>query len=257
MGTSWKLNGVELTTTTVTILPDSFSASVSITQDRRQLHNGSEKRTRAGKLLPTLNIQFDVIGYGEGKFTDLDTILDIVEDDDVWTLEAPSDHAVTVYRSSKRAALATDSIDYTVHHGKSLVTVRLSAIVDGIWISDGGTYCQTFNGNVTRNTASDYDTVGGVEDLTAQTLPLIKLPEQSAGYPKGIHGTTFALTTLDEPVSIEVDGDIVYAYYDLTDFIVSPLTSNGDVGLFEICSSPESGFLGGTTTFDYFTVESL
>lgn len=247
MGTSWKLNGVELTNANVTVLPASFRSSVTVRQDRRKIHDGTEKRTRNGKELSSINVQFDFYGRGNLKYDELDDLLTIVEDEDVWTLEAPSDHIVYLWRNKKRAAMATETVNYSIEKGTQLLTVTISCIVDGIWIADGGSYFQEYNGNILRNTATNYDTDGGVADLTGRTVPTIKLPEQTAGYPRAVRESDFAVVQLPAPISTVLESGVNYAFYNMTGFLFPPLSADGAVGLFEVYSSPTANFLSGTT----------
>lgn len=242
---TWEINGTELTGVNVTVLPDQFRNRTTIRQQTRALVGGSEHRTRINKELPELTIRFDIYGAGDNKYTTLTTILDIIEDDVVWTLKAPDNHTVFVFRNFQRAALSTTSYTQEIKHGTKYMTLSINAIVNGAWLADGGDFVEVYNGYITRNTATDYDTVGGEDDLTARTSPEVKIPEQSAGYPKGYNNSTLAFETITGPASTVVEGGVTYAFYDMTNYVHESLDVDGDVGVFEIHSSPTTTFLDG------------
>lgn len=245
MATVWKLNEWKLTDTTVTVGARKFDTNVSVYQDVRRLNDGTEVRQRTGKALPSISITFSVFSKAEDHHTTVTRILSILEDDEVWTLDAPSGDSLYVYKEDKRAAFSTESIRIRTHKGRHVTDVEVRALLNGVWIADSGDYYETIHGNATRNTSTDYDTETDhlTVGQTGKTVPTIRLPEQTAGYPIGIRESDFAAVQLGAPTSTEVVGGQTFEFYDITNFVIPSLAADGDVGLWEIRSSPTVGFL--------------
>lgn len=243
----WKLNALEMGNSLVKVDVISHSHDMGVRQGTADLHGATEYRERLGKDLPRLSLTFSFIGTDASKFTELEWIQTILEDDAVWTLEAPAtDAGITTYLDSKRAALSTSGVSVKIVN-RARVDVKIDAIVNGIWIGDGGTYCEQVGGNfeLTSTGPSVYTRDDGT--VTGAT-PLVRLPKQSPGYPLAVRASDYALiqpTKTATFVTTDADGQtIIYEDYDFTGFIIPAPTVAGDVGLYQVCSSPAADFLG-------------
>lgn len=235
----WRLNGVELTDVGVRVYPTRLTGEQRLRQVRTAQHQGTQDRELVGIDLPSLAIDFSLLGRGDPKFDMLAYIQDILDEDEVWTLDAPSDLSVFVYKNAKRAAMSTDS--WALDNKKAIAHIGLTvnATVNGLWVADGGTFCEALSGYFTLQAGNTWLRDDGV---VTGIKPLIELPDQSAGYPLA---TTPAFgSNFLTPTSLRVDEfGRTFKTYDLTGFLVPVPAVAGDVGVYEVCSSPTIDFL--------------
>lgn len=237
----WQINGVNLTDANVTVQPNKLTAAQKVRQAKSDIHQGTQHRERLGKDLPTISIEIRLLGQGDQKFTQLAFIQGIAEDSDVWTLTAPSGYSVFAYKNYKRVALSADEITIDLQKALGVIVININATVDGIWIADGGDFCQQTYGNFTLLGPTTYQRDDGV--ITG-TIPTVELPEQTLGYPLFVRSATY---TMGIPNAISVRTDVdgrIYKTYDLTGFLVPAPAAMGDTGVYEGCSSPSGAFLG-------------
>jgi hypothetical protein len=233
------------------------STSTGVRQVLEDIHAGTQYREKVGKDLGRLTIEFSFLGRGIGKFYEMTRLTNVLEDDEVWTLEAPSTVPLTLYKNSRRVALSTDGepeVAFSEATGRTSIKVR--AIVNGIWIADGGTYAECTSGSFTVNSTQviiiplpvyTRDSDGTVTGL----FPVLRLPVQTSGYPLAVRRSDFTRTvpaTIGSPVAVVNSDGITEFYqdYDMTSHIhPTPVATVGTSYVYDICSSPSAAFLGG------------
>lgn len=243
----WELNGVKLQDTNVRTVPTGLKYGKSINHAKTNLLGGSVDRQRLNKDMASITIEFILLGRGDDKFERLDQIIGVIEDDDVWSLQAPTDASVFAYREEKRVALSTEQWDTDLQRATGAIRLTVQANVEGIWLADGGTYCEIVTGWF------DYDGSNYTrqpDGIGTGTTPLLELPEQTSGYPIGVRASDFAEVVIPGPDSIRLEttptGDtITYESFDMTGFLVPAPATSGDTGRFKVCSSPTDAFLSG------------
>ena len=240
MSCYWELNNFELKGDTTVIKVTSASTTTRTRQSLTDLHTRNQKRQRVGIDLPVKTIEFTFIGRGTEKwdlYTDIKTVLD---NDEVWTLKAPDDYFV--HNNAQRAAFSSDSVTMNDENGLSKISVRAQAIVNGVWVADGGGYCENVTGY--------FKNVDGIMYLNDEVNPggngaNLVLPKQVSGYPVATT-TTFGSSQPPLLSSFTLDG-LPYEIYDMTNHIVPASVFDGDAHLFSVCQSPHIEFLDGLT----------
>lgn len=246
-GCPWEINGLKLQDTNVRTSPTRLNYGLAINHAKTDLLGGGVDRQRTNKQLGSMTVEFTLLGRGTDKFDRLDAIVAVVEDDDVWSLQAPVPDPIYAYRNVKRVALSTEKWDVDLMQATGAIKITVTANVEGIWIADGGAYCETVTGWFDYN-GSTY--TRQPDGFNTGATPLLELPEQTTGYPKGVRASDFAEVTIPGPDSIRYEtlpsGDTVtYASYDMTDYVVPAISGSGDTGRFKVCSSPTDAFLSG------------
>lgn len=229
MGGFWKLNGIELTAAQVRVVPTRLNTERRVKQVRVDQHDGSQYREKVGLVLPSLSIDIVFGGRGTPKFDEAAYVQQALEDNEVWTLEAPSLLPIYVFKNFKRAAISTESWSFDPGKATGRVTLTVQAVLNGIWIADGGTYCQGVFGTFTKVTSTTFrNDFTGVVDF----LPLLTLPTQTTGYPRAIN----ASYSYGVPALYSSTGTT--QTFDMTGFLIPSPTTVGGVGAYEVCSSP-------------------
>ncbi len=241
----WRLNGRDLTDTSVRVIASSASLSQRVRQDYADIYGGTQVTQRLGKDLPQRTIEFVIQGVGTTKYETLSWITDILEDEDVLTIQAPAETKMYLYKTVIRSPVRTNSIDVDDRGAHGTITLRVNVTILGIWIADGGNYCYDFAGSFTL-TSGTYLRDDGTN---TGSVPTINLPEQTAGYPLGIRASDFAevqltmvsYTTIESP-----DGrPLIIQTYSLDGFLIPEPVDDGDVGAYQVCSSPTEAYLSG------------
>jgi hypothetical protein len=262
MSTYWALNGVQLIEAEVDIQPTRAPVRRNIRQALEALHGGTEHREKTGKDLPRITIEISFLGAGIEKFEQATIITDILDDDDVWTLEAPEDAPMSIYKDAKRAAFSTVSWTLDPQEATGRITLTIEAIVNGIWIADSGTYRECTSGYFTLQSTGPSVYIREDGTNTGAT-PLVALPLQSTGYPKAIKASDYSEDTpaLGSTFVVFIDGGaVVYGNYNMTGYLIPAPSVAGDVGVYKICSSPAEQALSASypasqmTVFDFGTM---
>lgn len=263
MSVYWALNGVQLVgDVEVDIHPTRAPVRRNIRQALEALHGGTEHREKTGKDLPRITIEISFLGAGIEKFEQATIITDILDDDDVWTLEAPEGAPMSIYKNAKRAAFSTVSWTLDPQEANGRITLTIEAIVNGIWIADNGTYRECTSGYFTLQSTGPSVYIREDGTNTGAT-PLVVLPLQTTGYPKAVKASDYSEDTpaLDSTFIVFVDGGaIIYGNYDMTGYLIPAPSTAGDVGVYKICSSPAENALSANfpasqmSTFDFGTM---
>lgn len=240
MGGFWRLNGTELTDVGVRVYPTRLTNEQRLRQVRTSIHQGTQDRELVGIDLPTLAVDFTFIGRGDPKFDMLAFVQNILDDDEVWTLEAPSDLPVFVYKNLKRVAMSTDGWNLDNKKAVSSVALAVQATVNGAWIADGGTYCEPTAGWFTFQANGTYLRNDGVN---TGNVPLVRLPEQTGGYPIATELSTFLQMQVPIISTVFMVDGRPYFDFDISQFLHPEPVATGDVGVYELCSSPSDDFL--------------
>lgn len=247
---NWALDGIELTDAEVRVAPVSLQVEQSFRQARVPVHADEEFRELLGRDLPQLRISISFLGRGDPKFDVMRAVQDVLDENEVWTLRAPDDKPVFVHKNWKRAVLSADSWSFDAQKATGRITLSIQATVDGVWIADGGTYCEPVIGSFAF-ISGEYHRDDGVN---TGGMPRLELPDQSAGYPQFLKPDfTYGLP---DPVSLRVDGDgKTWKTYNMTGFLTPAPAVSGDVGVYEGCSSPTLDFLDVLTSVPSFLPE--
>ncbi len=252
----WSLNGVNLISSDIEIVPTRAPVRRTVRQSMVAVHGGTESRENVGLDLPRLTFEIVFLGSGIEKFDEANFITQIMDTDDVWTLESPALAPMYLFKTATRIACSTVSwaLDPADAHGRIVLTIE--AVINGIWIADDGEYEECTGGHFTRNAGPTYTRQ---DDTNTGSTPLVRLPVQSSGYPLAVRASDFARVSPTASGSLvgvlNEDGvTIYYQDYDMTGFLIPAPTATGDVGVYEICSSPSRIVLGGG--IDLTTVNS-
>lgn len=243
----WKINGIPLTSTTVEVIPTKATTSRRTRQSLVDIHGGEQSRQKVGIDLPVKNIEFTFLGADDDdRHDEKDKVVEILDSDDVWTLEAPSGDSIFAYRTFKRAAFSTNdwADDDLDGHAQAVLAIR--ATVNGAWIADGGTYEECTSGHFTLQADGTWLRDDGVNTGSA---PTIELPAQSPGYPQAVQASDYstavpAFVSMRSEVNLEGQS-VFHSTYDLTGFLVPTPSAPGDTGVYQVCSSPGRTFLAG------------
>lgn len=243
MGGYWRLNGVDLVNANVSIVFNKLTTQQRARQSKVDLHRNGQFREFLGLDLPTgtLTIQFNK--RGTPKYDQMAAIQTILETDEVWTLEAPSDRAVFVYKNYKRAAFSFDSWSHDSKQATGTIGLACDFTINGVWAADGGSYCELLTGNFTLLANGTYLRDDGVN---TGTTPKLRLPAQFSGYPLGVNS---AYQQSQIPISggTVTVGGLPYEDYTMTGFLWPAPAATGDVGVYEVCQCPSTPFMSGPT----------
>lgn len=241
MGGFWVLNGLELTAASVSIKPTRLTVDRRVHQAKVNQHDGTQYREKVGMALPTLAIDISFLGRGTAKWAQAAYVKQVLEDNEVWTLEAPSLLPVYVFKTEKRAALATDGWTFDAQKATGRIVLNIQATVDGIWAADGGTYCQATHGSFTRIAGGQYrrDSDG----VVTGTTPVLRVPRQFTNYPQAVNN----VFQRSQPplLATWTIGGLDYEDYDMSSFLHPAPATEGDVGLYDACLSHDADFLDG------------
>lgn len=240
MGGFWKLNGIELTAAQVRVVPTRLATDRHVKQAKVDQHDGSQYREKIGLALPNLAIDIVFGGRGTPKFDEAAYVQQVLEDDDVWTLEAPSLLPVYVFKNFKRAAVSAESWNFDPGKATGRVTLAAQALVDGIWVADGGTYCEPIGGHFTLQAGGTWLRDDGVN---TGTTPKVRLPQQVFGYALGTN-SAYQVSGVPNVGSVTIGG-LPYEDFDVTAFLHPLPTVVGQVGVYDLCSAPTLASLGG------------
>ncbi len=257
--TAWTIDATRLGTSTVNVLvqddPDAPERERLVSE---KLPEEGEAHQHAGSDDARLSFTFRLVGPTPDIWTELDFIQGLVEGDTVWTL-TNEDTDVRLWRDSRRLALRTEQATPEVKDGINHCDLRIDAVVVGAWRTDGGSYTEPISGSFEQQGDGSFDD----EDGTNWANPIVELPEQETGYPLAFKASDFskAQPTLDSTVEkTDRDGRVrTWERWDLSNFLIPAPSSTGDVGVFELESSPAERFLGpiGTTPLQTESGEDL
>lgn len=239
----WKLNGIELGDANTRVEVTSLNNTGTVRQGYQEIHGGSEYREKLGLKLARAKINFIIQGRDQDALhAQVETITDTLDSDEVWTLETPQGRGVSIYKNNTRAALSTDGNWQVEVRGANKISLSINAVINGVWIADGGEFCETLTGNFELQSTGPSVYIRDDGTNTGAT-PILRVPAQTSGYPLAVRESDFAMAqpTLTDTIVV---GGLVYEEYDMTGFLVPEPTSAGDFGLYEVCSSPSANFLG-------------
>lgn len=226
---NWSINGMDLVDVGVRVVPTRLTAEQRLRQVQVAIHDDEDVREMVGADLPTIQVEMQFHGRGDGKFDVLAFVQGILETDEVFTLTAPALKPAFVFKNFKRAALSCEAWTFDSKKATGSVALTFTSIVNGIWITDGGTFCEQVVGHFLQVTANTYERDDGV--VTA-LKPLLTLPMQTTGYPQAIKND---YTTGQPPLYAS---DATTQTFDMTDYLTPALAGVNSVGVYEVCSSP-------------------
>lgn len=225
----WSLNGTDLVDVGVKVVPTRLTAEQRIRQVQVAIHDDEDIREMVGADLPTVVVEMQFHGRGEDKFDVLSFVQGVLESDEVFTLAAPALKPAFVFKNFKRAALSCENWNFDAKKATGSIALTFTSIVNGIWIADGGTYCEGVYGTFTKATATTIrNDFTGVVDF----LPLLTLPTQTVGYPRAVN------TSYSYGVPALYSSTATTQTFDMTGFLIPAPVAIGAVGVYELCSSP-------------------
>lgn len=241
---TWSIDATTLGTGPVTVLmQDEPRAPERERLQPEKLPEESEAHQHAGSDDARLSFTFRLVGPTPDIWTELDYIQDQITGDTVWTL-ANQDTDVRLWRDARRLALRTVNTDPQVKDGINHCDLAIQAVVVGEWRADTGTYTEAVSGDFEQQSDGSYTD----EDGTDWDKPLVELPEQESGYPLAFQASDFskAQPSLDSTFEkTDRDGNVQqWERYDLSGFLIPEPSATGDVGVYELESSPAQRWLG-------------
>lgn len=237
MSGNWSLNGVELYEVDVKLKPTALQVQQQFRQVHVPTHMQDDYREALGLSLPSFTISISLLGRGDSKYATLREITDAIDSQEVWTLAAPSDLHVFVYKNFKRAAFSAESWSFDPGHATGKIVLTINATLNGIWIADGGDYAEPLADSFTLSNLAPATYLRGNDGEFTTPLPLLKLRLQVAGYPLAVRLSDLTWATVPVTNTYVEDG-ITYGDYNMTGFLHPAPVAVNDVGAFHVLSAP-------------------
>lgn len=245
----WDLNGTLLKGADgsgITVIPIQGSTDLRKRVPRRDIAHSTQIAQSTGLDLAERTLRFAIRRSGDSDhYATLQTILDILKDNDVVYLVSPDglpSQSVRAFESATTVWLIPERIGVPDPKGHGVITLDVTFLTLGVPIAYNGEIYQDVQGSfeyqaatATRWLREDGETFSDVEG------PLITLPEQTAGYPlfRAVSSLAFTTPTLISTENVsDSRGTRTYATYDLTGYLHPEPTADGEVGLYEGRSSP-------------------
>lgn len=216
--------------------------------ENRQRRRATSTQRWAGRDLSTVGLRLLISGPDAGVRDWHDFILTELdrEDGQVATLEHTDS---PFFKDYDRIPVRLLSVSHEPQGlgSRRVVTIEVEAAVQGVWVSDSGSYAETRSGWFEK-TATGWLRDDGTEFTDAEK-PRLRLEDSHDDYPLFVRQSDLAEVKPTRLETFDVDDtrDVTrrYADYDMTGFIHPEPSSTGDVGRYHGLVVPSRDWLLG------------
>jgi hypothetical protein len=262
----WRINGDLLSADNVhdVVIDPPLSADHDLDKRITDVNNGNNVADDFGLAPGSLDIKIQLRGDEDKLGQEAQFIIEEITESP-WTLQANTPKNMptpSIWKDYHRLALSTDNIQQDGKRGFVHLELTIQATILGAWRADNGDYTELVRGEFYQENGNTFN-----EDDEQVSNYEIKLPGQQDGYPKARNASTEQIEELSRERTewdTTRDGkDIRLGIYDLTNYLwPSEPTTDGDVGVYELQSSPRTlyltrGLTHGITTLDTFGFDTI